>query len=202
MQQSKRQTPRIDYLQSKNTTYHSAEGNARIFIDSDTVLDDKRYHYAFFFLPILTTFCCLCCCFQLLKALGKMWATPPLLPPSRPPQNSESLEVMTLKCKRWIVRTENFLSGLQLEIMASYMSWFLNDSYLGSVILDFLISLKLQKVTKFDQEVIITGQERTQQAQLKYKSFGFENQSFSLKIQEHISVSERNAYQYMVVTVT
>ena len=53
MQQSKRQTPRIDYLQSKNTTYHSAEGNARIFIDSDTVLDDKRYHYAFFYLSWL-----------------------------------------------------------------------------------------------------------------------------------------------------
>lgn len=68
--------------------------------------------------------------------------------------------------------------------------------------LGFFDFLKTSESPTFDQEVIITGQERTQQAQLKYKSFGFENQSFSLKIQEHILVSERNAYQYMVVRVT
>ena len=53
MQQSKRQTQRIDHLQNKNTACHSAEGNASLLIDSDTVLDDKRYHYALLYLPRL-----------------------------------------------------------------------------------------------------------------------------------------------------
>ena len=76
MQQSKRQTPRIDDLQNKDTAYHSAEGNASIFIDSDTVLDDKRYHYALLYLSrLLLLFCCLWCCFVELTRVR--WRHPP-----------------------------------------------------------------------------------------------------------------------------
>ena len=99
MQQSKRQTPRIDELQSKDTAYHSAEGNASIFIDSDTVLDDKRYHYALLYLSrLLLLFCRLWCCF--VEGTRVRWRYPPPSPLFPPSSKLQELEVMTLKFKR------------------------------------------------------------------------------------------------------